>query len=204
MLDYDEFESINLVEIEEKSKLLLNKFHPSSEIPVPIEEIIEYDLEIAIIPLLNFTKSTSRDGVIAGEFSEIFIDQGILEYRAPLARYVLAREIGHLLLHRDLYDVMKFGPIKEWRNYVDSIPRLTQMKVKYEAHCFAGYILVPGNKLSEKLKLFMLKFHEREIDIDKISDIAWEAAIDELSKEFAVIKDVIRWRIQKENLHDLI
>ena len=41
---------ISLDEIEKAAQAFLKKYHPDNTLPIPIEEIIEFHLEIDIIP----------------------------------------------------------------------------------------------------------------------------------------------------------
>jgi len=79
MKDYIQAEWMTTDEINEIAKEFLKHYHKSMQIPIPIEEIIEFDLEIDIIPIPglkhDFTESNlDIDGFISSDFQSITID----------------------------------------------------------------------------------------------------------------------------------
>ena len=60
---------------------------------------------------------------------------------------VLAHEIGHIVLHRNLYRANRFSSIAEWKEFINSITEEEHGWLEYQGYAFAGLILVPKEDL---------------------------------------------------------
>lgn len=69
-----------------------------------------------------------------------------LEYRL---RFSVAHEIGHLILHRDIYAGLRHATAAEWFDYISAIPEAECGWVEWQAYEFAGRLLVPPEPLCE-------------------------------------------------------
>ncbi len=70
--------------------------------PNPIDEVVEFDYSIDIVPFPNLQGDFDIDGFMSGDLSRIYIDDFIFKKRPFRYRFTLAHEIGHLILHKDL------------------------------------------------------------------------------------------------------
>lgn len=73
----------------------LRTHHPAGTIPVPIEEIIEFQLGMDIIPVSGLHDAFGVDGFIAGDLRSITVDEFV--YRAGLS-VLIADERRHSIL----------------------------------------------------------------------------------------------------------
>lgn len=73
------------------------------EYPIRIEEFVECDLEMDIVPEDRLREDTGSDAIITNDFSSIFIDKAYYLADACLnrVRFSIAHELGHMVLHRD-------------------------------------------------------------------------------------------------------
>ena len=62
-------------DIRESALEFLKRYHPDDTIPVPIEDIIEFDLRLNIIPIPNLQRLYSIDGALSQDLSQIYIDE---------------------------------------------------------------------------------------------------------------------------------
>ncbi len=99
-------------EIEAAAETFLKKHHSARTIPVPIEEILDLQLRINIIPIPGLFNH-SIDAFLSMDLKNLYIDQDHLERRINRARFTLAHEAGHLALH-SLHDEDVVGAI-QWR-----------------------------------------------------------------------------------------
>ncbi len=87
-------------EIREQAEDFRQKFvHPADLVPVPIEEIIEFDLQLNIWPIENLLQTIDIDGFLSQDLQTIFVDKTIYmdsRYNRRL-RFTYAHEIGHLV-----------------------------------------------------------------------------------------------------------
>ena len=80
----------------------LSKYNPSRSIPVPIEEIVEIDLRLEIIPILGLLKAVQVDGFTSSDLKTIYVDQWVLSEVPYRYRFTLAHEVGHVFMHREI------------------------------------------------------------------------------------------------------
>jgi hypothetical protein len=78
----------------------LAKYHPAGTVPVPIEEIIEFQFRIDIVPTPGLHQLLETDGFVASNLGEIWVDQFVYDNLAmpssssaspvcPTSRHVL-------------------------------------------------------------------------------------------------------------------
>jgi len=73
----------------------LAKYHPSFQLPIPIEGIIEFDLDLDIVPIPNLYRNFSQSGFLSADLTKIFIDEYQYDNFVEKYRFTLAHEIGH-------------------------------------------------------------------------------------------------------------
>jgi hypothetical protein len=75
------------------------------KVPVQVLELAEFDLALELIPAEGLREQLEIDALLMGDLKSILVDRRAfmsprLEYRL---RFSVAHEIGHLVLHRDIY-----------------------------------------------------------------------------------------------------
>ena len=147
-------------ELEREALKFLSKHHPSGCIPIPIEEIIEFQLDINIVPAANMMNSIGVDAFTSHDISQINIDREQLEKRPNRAGFTLAHEVGHIVLHKDFIESQRFKTEIDWRKFV--LNDLHRDPMEVQANMFAALVLIPSNQLevefaNEKKKLSVHK-----------------------------------------------
>ncbi|MGE5300409.1 MAG: hypothetical protein ACM3MB_05535, partial [Acidobacteriota bacterium] len=59
-------------DLRKKADEFLRKHHPSGDIPVPIEEIAEFDFGINIVPVLGLQREFEVEGFTSGDLQNIY------------------------------------------------------------------------------------------------------------------------------------
>jgi hypothetical protein len=59
----------------------LARYHPAASVPVPVEEIVEFQLGIDIVPMLGLHALIETDGFITSDLREIYVDQFVYDTR---------------------------------------------------------------------------------------------------------------------------
>lgn len=184
-------------EVKIKANQFLDKYHPTGSVPVPIEEIVEFELEMDIFPLPNFRQINDADGGTAIQISTIFIDEDIADNWPNRYRFTLAHEAGHLILHNLFLDQYQVTSSKDVINLTRSIPEGVHSRMEFQAHDFAGLILVSTPQL--ELAIFeMLKQLPDTLKISKHGSEIIEYGSKFIGNKFEVSSQVIQKRIQKE------
>lgn len=146
-------------EIESAAIDFLLQHHPDGSIPIPIEEIIELKLNIRIIPLPRLG-SFGIDGFSSHEFTEIHIDDYQFSNSENRARFTLAHEIGHFVLHKPYVDSQKFKNEKEWKVFVANDLRRDPLEI--QANMFASFLLLPTKDLENEYASVKAGLAERD------------------------------------------
>jgi Zn-dependent peptidase ImmA (M78 family) len=81
--------------IEQEAIDFLSKYHTQRTIPVPIENIIEINLEISVVPRKGLLQTEQIDAFLSHDCSIIYIDEDHYMSQTNRSRFTLAHEIGH-------------------------------------------------------------------------------------------------------------
>jgi Zn-dependent peptidase ImmA (M78 family) len=143
---------LNNVIIGEKVELFRKEFW-NNNIPVEIEDIIELKLDISIIPVPNFLKLANMDALITSTFKYIYVDNNeyLDESRYNRLRFSLAHEIGHFILHKEIYYNFDIKNQDDYRKLYRDIPELQYGYLEIQANKFASYLLIPRKVLAIEL-----------------------------------------------------
>ena len=132
----------------------LHKHHPKDTYPVPIEDIIELQLGIDIIPIPGLHEIIEIDGFISSDLSNISVDDYVYKHRQGRYRFTLAHEIGHAVMHEGVYKNHEFGTTSQWKDFMEAFPEKEWSWLEWQANQFAGLILVPGHHLQKRIKYY--------------------------------------------------
>ena len=187
--------------IKEKAEAFLHEYHPSLSVPVPIEEIIEFELNINIVPLHGLHRAFEIDGFTSNDLSTISVDAFVQESRPGRYRFTLAHEVGHVVLHRNFFLHNIFESVSEWKDFTQSISPRDYGIIEWQAYQFAGLVLVPA-------KVLRAKYHEaielaRKTGVVSGKDIqppAQQYIANWLAKQFVVSPEVIEKSLQRDKL----
>jgi hypothetical protein len=183
----------------------LARHHHSGTIPVPIEEIVEFQLGIDIVPIPGIHRAYDIDSMLSSDMQQICVDEAVFEDFPGRYRFSLAHEIGHRQLHAEIYAELKFSDIGEWKTVIcDEVGEKDYGKLEFQAYAFAGLILVPPSSLGERFRAAIALAESKGLTVNTDSDLARDAVESYLSREFVVSRDVIRRRLAYDHLWETI
>ncbi len=139
------------------------------EIPVGIEDIIEIELKIKIIPIPNLQNFCGIDAQITSDFSAIYADQKSYENNTNRFRFSLAHELGHFVLHENFYKDLKIINLNDVFSFVNEINFREYSNLETQANKFSNYFLLPREKLF-KIRKQVLNEVSKQHDISKIDE----------------------------------
>jgi hypothetical protein len=126
------------------------------ELPIQVLDLAEFDLSLDLIPADGLREQLDIDSLLMGDLKSILVDKRAfmnprLEYRLRLyrLRFSVAHEIGHLILHRDIYAGLQHATTAEWFDFISAIPDVEYGWVEWQAYEFAGRLLVPPEPLRD-------------------------------------------------------
>ena len=171
-------------EIKRKADLFRDKFWNDS-IPIDIEKIIDVKLRIDIITLPNL-----GDAFISSDWKSIYVDQNkYLNGIQNRLRFSLAHEIGHFILHKDIYNSFKITSFEKFYQFIDKIPGEQYGFLETQANKFANFLLVPRNKLAIEKKKELKDLENVISSIDQ--ELVHSYLAEPISKTFGVSSEVV-------------
>ncbi len=209
MLDEFPIAVLSYENLRERAAAFLAQYHPSGTIPVPIEEIAEVKLGLDIVPVPGLQDALRSDdygvvGFLTSDLKEIHVDEWVWNHRYNRYRFTIAHEIGHLVLHHELYKGRTFDSIESWKTFINSIPDETHGWYEWQAYAFAGLVLVPEAPLrmalAAHLREVTQQVERRGIPMERVRDRIWDIVLERVARLFEVSVDVIQRRVEKENL----
>ena len=196
------WEKIRNIAIDARNELLPNP----DDIPIPIEEVIEFKLGMSIEPKTFLKEEYGIDGQLLGDLSTIMIDNKMYldEKYLPRVRFTLAHELGHYYLHKKQIKEAKFSSIEEWTKVLQNTSYEDSNWFERQADEFAGSFLIPINTLIKliegkrnKIEQFLKESNSEEFHEKAIYGISIN-----LCRKFNVSHQVIETRINREKIWD--
>jgi hypothetical protein len=86
-------------QIRQRAEEFLSDHHPGLGLPVPIEEIVEFSLEIEIRPVRRLRHRFEVDGFLSADLSLVVVDEDLMTRLPSRYCFTLAHEVGHRVLH---------------------------------------------------------------------------------------------------------
>lgn len=180
-----------------------------TDIPVDVENIVEFELKLELRPQKGVMKRTGVDALLLSNRKAIIVDHDryMQDNLRNRLRFTIAHEIGHFVLHEKVYEQVAFESVEEWANFIQSISDEDYNWLEWHCHEFAGVLLVDGTLLKEKFdqrvdeirkKVKGTEF-EKQLD-DPLPEPVVETLAGEIGKDFGVSADPIMKRIKREKL----
>lgn len=157
---------LNYDDIRVYAKKFLSKYNPSQKVPVPIEEIMEINFKIDIIPIPGLQQVLEIDGFTSSNLKEISVDEWMYKNRVNRYRFTLAHEIGHVILHKNIYDKYRFSSIDGYIKFIEELSEESLRWIEWQAYAFAGLVLVPSESLNNLTKLAIMNI-KKKISLEK-------------------------------------
>jgi len=204
MMDPREFKApfIKIEDIRMAVAGFRDRYWPRDTIPVDIFEIVEFELDIEIRTILNLREAGDVDTLLLGDLKTIAVDQNdfLNESAQNRLRFSVAHEIGHLILHHDTFSKIQYSSIDEWIDFFQKIPEDQYYWIEQHAYEFAGRLLVPREKLIEKLNDAVALAKSSGFDAwDSSGDSTRQFVAHGIAKYFEVADQVIEKRLIREN-----
>ena len=130
-------------DIRARAEAFLAEYHPSGEIPVPIGDIVEFDLGVELLPLPDVERRFGFVAALSNDLRTIMYDENADKKNPPRFRYTLAQlEAGHRVLHGDLIASLHLANKQAWKRTLEEIDPKIYSRIEAQAYVFAEYALV--------------------------------------------------------------
>ena len=157
MPDFSDFKCkwLNKEDIRAEAEQARSKYWPEYTFPIESEIVIQGKLGIDIVFLKGLFHGALSNAFLSFDRTKIYIDKyayncGRLDEKI---NFDLAHEIGHYLLHEEVYDYLQ-KKIKSFDDYFDftkTAPDKEIWNYEFQANEFAGRFLVPITELSREI-----------------------------------------------------
>lgn len=93
------------------------KYWPENTLPVDMEKIVEQRLRLSIEPIHSLLDDLDVDAFLKLDLSGIVVDYDCFmqERFQNRIRFSFAHEVGHFVLHKDIYEKIPFTSPEEWK-----------------------------------------------------------------------------------------
>ncbi|MCL2688655.1 MAG: ImmA/IrrE family metallo-endopeptidase [Chitinispirillia bacterium] len=118
----------------------------------PIEEVIEQSLNITISFNKELISKHDIEACTVRDFSRIIIDEGLPRKSLGHYRLVLAHEVGHYALHRDVLNEQFIDSVEEWIAFRKALNDDAGKRMEYQSDTFASHLLMPDRELKQYLQ----------------------------------------------------
>src|SRR3990167_6775862 len=169
-------------------------YHPRNSLPIPIEEIAEQKLNLKIHEQINLKKDYDVDGFLISDLTTIFIDFNLYMNFENRTRFTIAHEIGHFILHGDLFKSLNINSIDDLNSLAVKITDEEHGWLEYQAYSFASHVLVPTQLLINELKKRLGRIPSQE------APEILATVTEDLLDVFQVSGDVLARRLVKEGI----
>src|SRR3989338_7703662 len=124
--------------------------------------------------------------------------------RVTRYRFTLAHEIGHIYMHKELYESEPFKTTDEWKDFIRRFPKPEYDKFEWQAYAFAGLILAPSSKLETIIDLRLNEVLEavkkHDINLQNSSEYIWDTVYEMVGHDFEVSPMVINKRVDFDKI----
>lgn len=194
-------------QINVEAESFLTSYHPIFSLPIPIEEIIDLKLGINIVSIPGLKNDLGKigfdvDAFIMSNFKDIMVDEYIYNYVNTRFRFSLAHEIGHMILHKELYRQKSVASRDEYIEFIRNLnPKILDV-VEKQADEFAGLVLIPRKILEKEFTAAVSQIEKlTHVSIqDDPKFIISEVTENILSRKFNVSSIPIEIRLKRDKL----
>lgn len=183
------------------SEEFLTEFHEERTLPVPIEEIVEFDFEIEVVPMEGILDDLEVDAFLTSDLRRMYVDAFVLKHRYRRYRFSLAHELAHHELHRPLYEGARIKTVRDWQAVQDSISEDDYAWFEFQANSLAGLVLVPTPELRDQYRAAVRAAEEAGLSEKTLKSDAGKSHLARwLADKFEVSEMVIEKRMEKDEL----
>ena len=197
VVPYLEYEAIG-----ERADAIINQYHPSRQLPIPVDEIIDPRMGLNIFPLPGLTRaSDDDDGIVAyvnSKLDTITVDDFAYKQQSPRYRFSIAHELAHIVMHQAIFPRLRFDSVADWKRIQAEIPELQYRRLEWQAHAFAGHLLVPTAELQAAWSEYIAVVEGKNLDTR--DDSVCLFAEKHLGDTFRASAAVLHIRIERERL----
>ena len=178
------------------------KVWPSGNIPVDVMEVVEFELGLEFRAVTSLRTDDDIDALLLGDWQTIMVDQGLFmdDRYSNRLRFSIAHELGHYVLHRDVFKQIPRATTEEWIIFMRDLPEKEYSFIEFHACEFAGRFMVPPDALKNELEKALLCVEQNGLSRCSLEDAHLAHIANGIAKAFDLSSEVIERRIRNEGL----
>lgn len=173
-------------------------------LPVDIEKIAEFRLNLRPEPKHDLFSSTEMDAYLKTDLTAIVVDYNFYmnDKYANRMRFSFAHEVGHFFLHQNVLSALDLIDPVAWKNFILDLPEDEYSNFEWQANEFAGRLLVPHSDLVTAVEeaVNIIKENHLADYLENDPDAVLSRVAPTICKPFGVSTDVIKMRVSREGL----
>jgi hypothetical protein len=187
--------------IEDEANKILEKYHPSRTIPIPIESIVELGLRIDIAPFPNLYLQHRLRACMTRDRKTIFVDKKQYYEFEEICRFSIAHELGHHILHWKYLENLPYKDVVGYTDWKTSLPGKVSDRFESQGNRFAGFILMPTAELIEVCKKIVDGYRQ---ELKGLRMDPWEYIANDVAAAFEVSPKAAEIQIRFVGIPSLI
>ncbi len=192
---YLTYEEINRAAVD-----LLRTYDHLDKAPVDVEALIEFDVGLDVIPHRGLKDEFGVDGFLSLDMTAITVDEYVLERHPTRYRFTLAHELGHRVLHSEVFEALNIDTIQQWTAFYLGLPEQDHGWFERHAYWFAGAILVPEERLMVEYEAALAKVRASGLDGAQLSYHSRSTVAGAIARRFWVSTVVVHKRLNEVGL----
>lgn len=184
---------ISDTELSDIATNFLAKYGNSDQTPVDIEKICD-DEGVNLLVVPHLTNLKNIEAYIANKCESIIIDQNVFETQIDRARFSIAHELSHRILHSSHLEQFPITDPESYQRFHEVVSADALTTIEDQAYSLAGHLLMPTELLNFEI--------ERLVAAENtalMSDSAIRSIIQRLAALFMVSVDALIRQIRKVN-----
>ncbi len=183
--------------LEERAEAFLAEYLPQRIIPIPIEEILETDFRVGIVPIPGFSDRFGIVGYLSTDQQDLMIDEKVMTRHPARYRFTIAHELAHILLHGDYIRENCPANIADWKRWLIARDAKLYTRMETQANRMAGMMLVPRTELTEAWARAQRYAEERGIDTTELDQFGIAHLAEWIAREFEVSGKVVEIALER-------
>ena len=179
-------------------------YWPEGTLPINIEKIVEFRLNLLIKPKRGLFSSIDMDAYLEMDLTAIVVDYDFYmnEKFVNRLRFSFAHELGHFFLHKEMFAEFDIRTVEDWKNFILNISDYEYSSFEWQANEFAGRLLVPHSDLVLSIEQAANIIKENNLTdyLENDPDAVLSRVSPTICKPFGVSADVIKRRVEREDL----
>ena len=179
----------------------------SDKLPLDLITFVDLDLRLDLIPYDGLHRDFGAEAALLSDFTGIYVDgetfdliDSAPEWRLNRLRFSLAHEIGHLFLHREVFEQSNIRDADHYLAWINEHGG-QKYQLEREANEFAGRLLVPVEILRDCFDRMQPAFDASFGRHAWVNDDALRTkAAEQIAPRFGVHRTAIVTRFDRERI----